>query len=61
MWLEGHSPFEREPAEAPEWLIELMCEEEKEKNAKALLDDETIAKKLDMPIERVKELRMNNM
>ena len=38
--------------------------EEKEKNAKALLDvldDETISKKLDMPIERVKELRMNSM
>lgn len=38
--------------------------EEKEKNAKALLDildDETISKKLDMPIERVKELRMNSV
>ena len=38
--------------------------EEKEKNAKALLDvldDETISKKLDIPIERVKELRKNNM
>jgi len=38
--------------------------EEKEKNAKALLDvldDETISKKLDMPIERVKELRMNSI
>ena len=37
---------------------------EKEKNAKALLDvldDETISKKLDIPIERVKELRKNNM
>ena len=36
--------------------------EEKEKNAKALLDvldDETISKKLDMPIEKVKELRLN--
>ena len=38
--------------------------EEKEKNAKALLDvldDETISKKLDMPIEKVKKLRKNNM
>ena len=38
--------------------------EEKERNAKALLDvldDETISKKLDIPIERVKELRKNNM
>ena len=26
-WLGGHSPFEREPAEAPEWLLELMQEE----------------------------------
>ena len=38
--------------------------EEKEKNAKALLDildDETISKKLDMPIEKVKKLRKNNI
>jgi putative DNA primase/helicase len=24
MWLEGHSPFDIEPAEAPVWLINLM-------------------------------------
>ena len=28
-WLEGHSPFERKPAETPEWLLELMCEGDK--------------------------------
>lgn len=26
-WLEGHSPFDREPAEVPEWLLELMMKE----------------------------------
>ncbi|ADZ85422.1 bifunctional DNA primase/polymerase [Cellulosilyticum lentocellum] len=25
-WLEGHSPFDSEPVEAPEWLLEVMCE-----------------------------------
>ena len=28
-WLGGHSPFERKPAEAPTWLLELMCEDDK--------------------------------
>jgi len=27
-WLEGHSPFDRTPAEAPEWLLKLMEREE---------------------------------
>ena len=30
-WLEGYSPFDSELAEVPEWLLEVICEEEKEK------------------------------
>lgn len=30
-WLEGYSPFDREPAGAPAWLLELMQEEKKQK------------------------------
>lgn len=31
-WLEGYSPFEIELVEAPAWLLELMCEGDKELN-----------------------------